>query len=115
MSAGWIGVDLDGTLAVHDGWGGVEHIGDPIRPMVARVTKWLSEGTEVRIMTARANGIGSEYQIELIKAWCLEHIGMVLPVTCCKDSKMIQLWDDRAIQVITNTGMPVERVRRRHD
>ena len=26
---GWIGVDLDGTLAHYDKWRGVEHVGDP--------------------------------------------------------------------------------------
>jgi len=25
---GWIGVDLDGTLALYDRWRGIEHVGD---------------------------------------------------------------------------------------
>jgi len=33
----WIGVDLDGTLAKYGEWRGVEHIGEPIPPMVDRV------------------------------------------------------------------------------
>jgi len=52
MSNGWIGVDLDGTLAVHMGvWDG--SIGPPIYPMVDRVRRWIKEGREVRIITAR--------------------------------------------------------------
>jgi hypothetical protein len=46
---GWIGVDLDGTLAHYDGWKGADHIGEPIAPMVERVKRWLSEGHEVRV------------------------------------------------------------------
>lgn len=53
---GWIGVDLDGTLAHYDGWKGPEHIGAPIPAMVERVKAWLAEGKEVRISTARADG-----------------------------------------------------------
>lgn len=33
---GWIGVDLDGTLAHYDHWRGETHIGPPIAPMVDR-------------------------------------------------------------------------------
>jgi hypothetical protein len=33
---GWIGVDLDGTLAFYDEWIGPEHIGAPIPGMVDR-------------------------------------------------------------------------------
>jgi len=36
----WIGVDLDGTLAVYDGWRGPEHIGPPVPAMVERVKRW---------------------------------------------------------------------------
>lgn len=41
MSEGWIGVDLDGTLAEYLGWQGMGHIGEPIAPMVERVKAWL--------------------------------------------------------------------------
>ena len=53
MSEGWIGIDLDGTLAEYDGWKGVEHIGKPIPSMVERVKAWIIEGKDVRIFTAR--------------------------------------------------------------
>ncbi len=43
-------------------------------------------------------------QYHMIQAWCLKHFGRVLPVTCIKDPKMIEQWDDRAVQVVKNTG-----------
>ena len=35
---------------------------------------------------------------------CQEHLGQVLPITCVKDFHLWQFWDDRSVQVITNTG-----------
>lgn len=101
----WIGVDLDGTLAHYEGWNGGA-IGEPIPLMVERVKAWLAEGKEVRIVTARVNPFPDEssHQRSLIHAWCEKHIGARLKVTCMKDPQMVELWDDRAIQVITNTG-----------
>lgn len=106
---GWIGVDLDGTLAVYDGWKGPTHIGSPVTAMVERVKRWLSEGWEVRVFTARISGGSPEGDLayHAIRAWTLEHIGVSLPVTNVKDFAMVELWDDRAVQVIPNTGQPV--------
>jgi len=114
--AGWIGCDLDGTLAFYDTWSDGE-IGAPIPAMVDRVKAWLSIGQEVRIMTARvgicegenadgqaATALFASQQERLIKAWCLRHLGKILPVTASKDFEMIELYDDRCRQVIKNTG-----------
>lgn len=101
--SGWIGVDLDGTLAEFGVWKGHRFIGDPIKPMVDRVKKWLDEGKTVKIMTARAFA-ATEEDLNEIRAWCREHIGQELDITNVKDYGMYELWDDRAIQVITNTG-----------
>lgn len=100
---GWIGVDLDGTLAHYDGWQGVYHIGAPVPAMLARVKNWIAEGREVRIFTARVHGGEPEVRAT-IESWCAEHIGVALPVTNLKDYQMVELWDDRAVQVIPNTG-----------
>ena len=99
----WIGVDLDGTLAKYNGWQGEKHIGEPIGPMVRRIQKWLMEGKNVKIFTARMcrNKNGVE---RVIKRWCKKHIGQELEVTNVKDFGMVELWDDRAIQVKRNTG-----------
>lgn len=119
---GWIGVDLDGTLAHYDGWKGPDHIGEPIAPMVERVKAWLAKGCEVRIFTARYDGgevalaMGNpngEYfrdrgrVARVIQDWTEKHIGVRLPVTNVKDFGMVELWDDRCVQVIQNTGEPV--------
>jgi hypothetical protein len=108
--AGWIGVDLDGTLAHYDEWRGVFHIGEPVPAMVARVKRWLAEGREVRVMTARVSRLGGEAldARQVIELWCHQHIGRKLPVTHEKDFAMIELWDDRAVQVTPNTGTPID-------
>jgi hypothetical protein len=101
---GWIGVDLDGTLAYYEP-GQYPDIGEPIKTMLDRVMKWLEAGKEVRICTARA-AHGPE-DIKLVKEW-LEGIGLGhLQITCMKDGEMEELWDDKAIQVRPNTGEPI--------
>jgi hypothetical protein len=102
MSDGWIGVDLDGTLAAYNGWKGVDHIGAPITTMVRRVQKWLADGKRVKIFTARVHN--TPEAADAIRVWCRQHIGQVIEVTNVKDYAMIELWDDRAVQVIPNTG-----------
>ena len=44
MNKGWIGVDLDGTLARYEGWAGSHDMGEPIAAMVDRVRAWRAEG-----------------------------------------------------------------------
>lgn len=114
MSArkGWVGVDLDGTLAYYDGWKGETHVGKPIPAMVKIVRDILEGGAlDVRVFTARVSGDDAEEVAAVTKAiqtWCIEHIGQSLPVTCKKDYQMVGLYDDRAIQVIPNTGVTVQ-------
>jgi GTP cyclohydrolase IA len=105
---GWIGVDFDGTLAHYDGATTMNAPGEPIAPMVARVKAWLAEGVEVRVFTARVGGDRPPediaHQRRIVQHWCDQHIGQVLPVTAEKDFAMLELWDDRAVQVETNVG-----------
>lgn len=114
MSGGWIGVDLDGTLAHYDGWQGPTHIGAPVPAMLQRVKRWLAEGRDVRIFTARVSHDGTQGRMDqaseargAIVRWCVTHLGRRLPITNVKDFAMEELWDDRAVQVIANTGEPV--------
>ncbi|RPD50495.1 hypothetical protein DNI29_04550 [Hymenobacter sediminis] len=104
----WIGVDLDGTLAHYDGWKSINHIGEPVPAMQARVKQWLAQGKHVKIFTARVFDPSPEV-LRPIVAWCRQHLGRVLPVTCVKDMAMTELWDDRAIQVVVNTGERVDK------
>ena len=50
---GWYGFDLDGTLAKYDKWGGIDHIGEPVKHMVDLIKKMHAEGKVVKILTAR--------------------------------------------------------------
>lgn len=108
---GWIGVDLDGTVARYDGWLGPLHIGEPILPMVERIQAWLASGYCVKIFTARVSprytqGVDVSDIEQAIAAWTLLHVGVALPATCIKDYDMVQYWDDRAVRVLENTGNP---------
>jgi hypothetical protein len=103
--SGWIGVDLDGTLAHYDGWKGPEHIGEPVHEMLERVRAWIGEGKEVRIFTARA---WDPVQVPYVHDWLVKHGLPRLAVTNVKDFLMVELWDDRCVQVIPNTGKPVK-------
>lgn len=117
--AAWRAVDLDGTLAMYHGWDGGK-IGEPIPRMVARVKRWIEDdGPEsVRIFTARVSppavmasraegetDLDAEIRImEEIQDWAEKHIGYRLRVTCQKDFHCVEIWDDRAMRVETNTG-----------
>jgi methionine synthase I (cobalamin-dependent) len=111
---GWIGVDLDGTLAQYETWVDAEHIGAPVPAMVGRVKNMLMMGHHVKLMSARASSNGTiTRDLEAAKfrvaahAWMIDHLGIALPVTSEKNFAMIELWDDRAVQVMPNTGLPV--------
>jgi len=102
---GWIGVDLDGTLAHYTSWKEQgNNLGAPIKPMVNRVRQWLAEGIDVRIFTARSG------QDEMIQDWLLKAGLPRLRITNQKDPAMMALWDDRCVQVGHNTGEPVSVV-----
>lgn len=59
----WYGFDLDGTLAKYDGWKGIDHIGEPVKPMVDLIKRMRAEGKVVKIMTARvAPRANAEYK-----------------------------------------------------
>lgn len=98
---GWIGVDFDGTLA--ERVSSVKKLGDPVPKMVSRVKRWISEGKEVRILTAR----NEPEMMPPIYDWCREHLGQAIEVVAKKDMYMMRLYDDRAVQVEKDTGVLV--------
>ena len=119
----WIGVDLDGTLATYDKWVAPDVIGQPIKPICDLVRKLLAEGEDVRIFTARAWPLGCTEQYlegyedrvegaviatQAIDRFCQQEFGKTLPITCCKDYGCLYIIDDRAKQVIPNTGTLLE-------
>lgn len=83
---GHILVDFDGTLAVSIP--GSEHLDNdppPIPLMVNRVKKWLSEGRDVRIFTARAEWPVHHPVMEAVRRFCRTHFDKELPITLSKD------------------------------
>lgn len=97
----WIGVDLDGTLARYDGYTAATHIGAPVPEMVRRVVELHAQGIEFKIFTARAD---EPEAVAAIRRWLGQHGLPDLEVTNRKDYRCIEIWDDRARQVIPNTG-----------
>lgn len=114
MSGEWIGVDLDGTLALYEHGRSYDpkHVGDPIPAMLRRVKRWIAEGRRVKILTARAATTSYQEHIEVvgtIQSWCVKHGLPALEVTAQKDYLMLELWDDRAVTVEANTGRKLAR------
>lgn len=132
---GWYGFDLDGTLAKYDGWKGIDHIGEPVKPMVELMKRMHDEGKVVKIMTARvaprrlADGtIGEQFTwltrepssdptakytaTQYIQDWCEEtaQLGFIPEVVYQKDHLMLELYDDRVKQVVPNEGWLVEDI-----
>ena len=108
-------VDFDGTLAEHVSKEGQHFeydpakVGDPVEVMVKRVRKWLSEGREVVIFTARVHPSGGTENVDkatgAIQEFCLNHFGRVLEITCMKSPSFEEIWDDRVVRVDRNTGL----------
>lgn len=106
---GWYGVGFDGTLAHYDKWIDAEHCGEPIMRMVYKVRRRLDRGERVKIFTARVwenPALPDDHHRAraAIETWCEKHLGQKLEVTNIKDYGMIELWDDRARHVESNTG-----------
>jgi hypothetical protein len=99
-TAGWIGFDFDGTLVTH------EHpaIGSLVPLMVDLLVKYIVKGHRVKIMTARG---GDPKEVQKVKNFLVSEGLPPLEVTNKKDYQMLLLYDDRARQVITDTGVVV--------
>lgn len=97
----WIGVGLDGTLARFETYQeGV--IGDPMWTMVDRVKHVLSSGeTDVRVFTSRAANMND---VAAIHDFLINTGLQGLAITDRIDPLCIEIWDDTARQVLTNSG-----------
>lgn len=135
---GWYGFDLDGTLAVYDHWRGIDHVGAPVWRMVSLMKTLHAHGTRVKILTARVSprsnvetrpnpyienhwciesptdmpwAMKPEWTaLEFIQDWCWKVLGFVPEVTHEKDYLMLNLFDDRCVQVEPNTGLVLGRM-----
>ncbi len=70
-------------------------------PMVKLARSMIEEGRDVRIFTARKPH-------PAIRKFCYEHLGAILPITNVKDHLMLALFDDRAVGVVRNKGLPFD-------
>lgn len=136
---GWYGFDLDGTLAVYDGWHGIDHIGAPVAKTVRLMKRMHEDGLRVKILTARVSprsdvemklnpylenhwciespndmpwAMNFEHwtALEFIQDWCWKVLGFVPEITHEKDYLMLNLFDDRVVQVEPNSGWIVGRM-----
>lgn len=107
-----IALDLDLTLAQYDGKD-IFHVGEPIKPMVDKVKKWLEKGYKVSIFTARVAPSGAEgvrtdkfikNQYKIITEFLLANGLPELEITAVKHSKFDFFVDDKAIPIEKNTG-----------
>jgi len=106
----WIGVDYDGTMVTHPSFVDPnDHGGKVVPKMRDRVVRWCMQGRRVKIMTARAANTNPnrEQDIAPIRQHLKDNYPEVchnLEITAEKDYGMIELWDDRAIGIIRDTG-----------
>jgi len=95
------------VLAYYDGvWRGIEHIGEPIKPMIKFAKYLVSQGKKIKIFTARAKNRDT---ISYIHKWLKENGLPEFEVTNEKDFGMIMLYDDRCKQVVTNSGKIIKK------
>jgi hypothetical protein len=110
----WWGFDIDKTAFVDEGGtrGGV--IGAPIKSMIRRIKYFLRTGRKVCIVTARVHWSepDKDLQMTTIRQALNDVLGQDLAnqitIRSDKDRHMIDLYDDRAKQVIPNKGILVQ-------
>jgi hypothetical protein len=111
----WIGVDFDNTLAYDNPDRNDPYtLGEPIPEMVNRVKEWIAKGYNVKIFTARMAEFSHTSNVprdidkmrSILEDWCIKHLGKALECTNQKDGSMEVLWDDRAVRVAYNLGIP---------
>lgn len=107
-----IAVDFDGTLA-DDSRVKYPECGPPVWRMVERVRRWIAEGHEVVLFTARLaeKDVHRERdQVKRLTEWLdLYGIhntdGTVIAMTAWKLPKFDEFWDDKAVRVARNLGV----------
>ena len=103
--------DFDSTLSFYEEPFSTT-LGPPVPEMVRKVKAAIAEGVQVVIFSARVYP-GADYErlaqstnaMLNIAEWCQKHIGQVLPITFVKMPIFTKLYDDRAIEILPNTGV----------
>jgi DNA-directed RNA polymerase beta subunit len=100
---GWVGFDLDGTLAYsEDGEFSKDKVGKPIEDMLELARGLVASGARIKIFTARA---ADKENLPAVEAWLEEHGLGGTEITNVKDPGMRTLFDDRAMRVAKNKGL----------
>lgn len=102
-------IDLDGTVAEYQsGYAKTGYIGYPLQPICNYVKKWINQGHNVVIFTARVDPTKSQEEIDKtvlkIKNWCEKNLGKILQITAIKHRHIDFILDDKAISLVRNTG-----------
>jgi hypothetical protein len=108
-----IAVDFDATLSFYEIFEGSDVLGKPIPEMVKKVKAELAKGTPVVIFTARVNPsaahpddcLSATKAYVAIAQWSEKVFGQTLGITHEKSRYFTEMWDDRAKEVIPNTGV----------
>lgn len=111
----WVGFDLDGTLCEWVRWTKWDTFGKVLVPMKTILLEHLATGDECKIFTARVAYprdicyvTGEEFTSSMMESRIQDHLmkdGLPrLACTAIKDHRLRIFYDDRAIQVILNTG-----------
>ncbi len=98
-----IAVDLDGTLAKSRAGVSFDpnHIGAPVKKMMARVKDFLEQGKDVALFTARAS---DPKNIPPVRRWLDRHGLQAVKITHEKTPDLEVIYDDRAKGVHKNRG-----------
>jgi hypothetical protein len=103
QTEGWIGVELEGVLALRTSDGS---IGEPILPACSAVKALIAAGKDVRIVDALARV--ARRHAEIIE-WCERNLGAKLGVELGLRASMTEFWSARAVQMVPDKGVPTVR------
>jgi hypothetical protein len=86
----------------------IKDAGEPIRARMKTVMGWIKNFIQCNNLSLNEDQRRKMQAFgEFLDSTTKEHIGTELDVTCKKHIEFIEFWDDRAIQVIPNTGITV--------
>jgi len=111
-----IATDFDRTLSQYEGskdFRPYGPFGPPIPAMYFRVKQWIDNGDRVIIFTARLSQHSEIIDYDTAKVasaiqdWCESYGLPRLEVTNQKLREFDELWDDKAVSVMENSGLAV--------
>jgi hypothetical protein len=105
-SPGVLAVDLDGTLAKKEHPFNPYSVGEPVQPVLQHLLNEKAKGRSISILTARASSNDPGLR-RAVRTWLDRHGLEGVHITSQKTPDMVEIIDDRARQVIPDTGRVV--------